>query len=216
MQSDNKRAWKDFAGRESTTYAFDYSGFHFIVIDCTADPYAHPRVHCNRSLREWVGRELAAHVDRPTFVISHYNMWQRGWSAIFDTTNVYGEYRGMPELRDTLTRAGNVLAVINGHVHANRVEVHDGIHYVDVGATLVGRPSIRYFYVFPDRVEVTYAYISDLRLSKHVEKLCRRCPRCFDRTKVCDFIDGDDSDREFTILWDASRFTERDLQRISR
>jgi len=140
MQGDNKRGWKRFAGMDSTNYAFDRCGFHFIVIDCTADPYSRPYVCCDSTLWAWVARDLAANSDKPTFVVSHYNMWERDWTASFSMKGGYREYKGMPEMRDRLARAGNVVAVINGHVHANRVEVHDGIYYIDVGATLVGRP----------------------------------------------------------------------------
>jgi hypothetical protein len=126
-------------------------------------------------------------------------MWKRSWTASFSNEGGYEEYRGMPELRDILARAGNVVAVINGHVHANRVEVHDGIYYIDVGATLIGRPSIRYFYVYPDRVEVTYAYISDAQLLRKVEEVAQRPAVTLDSTNICDFIDGSDSDKRFTI-----------------
>ena len=199
MRSDNKQGWKEFAGMDSTMYAFDKCGFRFIVIDCTVNPYKHPHVDCDSTVRAWVARDLALNSDKPAFVISHFNMWQRDWTAAFAAKGGYREYRGMPELREILTRAGNVVAVINGHVHANRVEVHDNIYYIDIGATLVGRPSIRYFYLFPDRVEVTYAYISNDRLLNHVEYLAHNCPHCFDRVKICDFIDGGDSGKRFTI-----------------
>jgi hypothetical protein len=118
---------------------------------------------------------------------------------MFDTTLHYAEYRGMPELRQVLEDAGNVVAVVNGHVHANRVEEHNGIYYVDVGATLVGPPSIRYFYVYPDRIEVTYAYISDQNLLNHVTGLCPGCCCCFNKDQVCAFIDGQESDKRFVI-----------------
>jgi Icc protein len=200
FQSDNKQGWKVFAGRDSTSYAFDNAGFHFIVIDCTLDPYEPPRVDCDSALRAWVARDLAANSHKPTFVVSHFNMWQRSWNCEFAIGHGYEEYRGMPELRDILAGAGNVVAVINGHVHANRVEEHDGIYYIDVGATAVGRPSIRYFYVFPDRVEVTYAYITDTELLKSVENLGPKCRNCFNPARVIEFIDGSDSDKRFTIL----------------
>jgi predicted phosphodiesterase len=206
--SDNKRNWKDFAGRESTNYAFDHLGFHFIVIDCTPNPYDPANIGCDSIVRDWVATDLAANLDQPTFILSHYNMWERGWNAMFDTTEHYAEHSGMSELRQILEEAGNVVAVINGHVHANRVEVHNGIFYIDIGATLVGRPSIRYFQVYPDRVEVTYEYISDDDLFAHVADLCPRCYGCFDRTKVCDFIDGEESDKEFTMPVGPRRLTE--------
>ena len=197
--SDAKAGWRDFVGRDSTNYAFDWLGFHFIVIDCTKNPYTQDAVDCDRAIRAWVRHDLIANRDKHTMIFSHYNMWERPWNPMFDTAGHYAEYDGMEEMRRVLERAGNVCAVVNGHVHANRMEVHNGIYYVDVGATLVGRPSIRYFYVFPDRIEVTYAYISDQGLLDYVVSLGEQCTTCFDRKQVADFADGSVADKQFTI-----------------
>jgi predicted phosphodiesterase len=200
FRSDAKAAWKAFAGRDSTNYAFDYRGFHFIVIDCTLDPYVPPYVNCGSEVRTWVAQNLAANSKKPTVVFSHFNMWRRSWNAMFDTTLSYAEYQGMPELREILEDAGNVVAVVNGHVHANRVEKHNGIYYIDVAATLVGPPSIRYFYIYPDRIAVTFEYISDRALAANVAAMCPLCCCCYDRGAVCDFIDGKRTDKEF-VIW---------------
>jgi predicted phosphodiesterase len=197
--SDHKEGWLNFAGLPSTNYSFDVQGFHFIVIDCTLDPYYPPYVGCDSTLRAWVAADLAANPGQPTVVFSHFNMWRRPWNAMFDTTLAYAEYNGMPELRQVLENSGCVVAVINGHVHANRVEIHNGIYYVDVGATLVGPPSIRYFYVYPNRIEVTYDYISDHALFDAVTAICPFCLACFSPSQVCAFIDGRDEDKRFVI-----------------
>ena len=206
--SDNKRGWKNFAGRDSTTYAFDYKGFHFIVIDCTPDPYEPSRIGCDASLREWVMQNLLANREKPTILFSHYNLIERYWNAMFDTVSHYPEYAGMADLRTILEQAGHVIAVINGHVHANRVEIIDGIYYIDIGATLVGIPSIRYFHVYPSRIEVKYRYISNARLREHVASLCPQCCCCFDRERVCEFIDGYPEDKVFTILLNGTGLGE--------
>lgn len=199
FKSDGKAGWLAFARRDSTTYAFDVQGFHFIVIDCTLNPYQPPYVDCDSTLRVWVAENLTANHSKPTVVLSHYNSWQRHWNAMFDTTLHYAEYRGMPELREVLEDAGNVVAVVNGHVHANRVEKHNGIYYVDVGATLVGPPSVRYFYVYPDRIEVDFEYLSNQSLFDRVTSLCGGCCCCFSPDQVCSFIDGALADRRFMI-----------------
>lgn len=199
FQNDGKRAWKDFAGMESTSYSFDFMNAHFVVVDCTMDPFAAPYVRCGPAILEWVEADLGAAYPRPSFVICHYNLWERSWNAKFDTTEHYVEYEGMPELRVVLESAGNVVAVINGHVHASRAELHEGIWYIDVGATLVGSPLMRYFYVCEDRVEATYRYISDPYLRGSASRLCRGCVCCFDRESVCKFIEGTESDKVFTM-----------------
>jgi predicted phosphodiesterase len=205
FQSDHKQNWKDFAGMDSTNYFFDYFGIHFLVIDCTLQPYIPPFVHCDALVRSRVAAQLAMKPDMPAVLLTHYNMWERPWNAAFDTTKSYQEYMGVPWLRDILEDAGNVVAVINGHVHANRVEVHEGIHYIDVNATLVGRPSIRYFYVYENRIEVDYAYISDEALFEHVESLGPMCIYCFDPDSVCAYADGAESDKKFTIYYEGPR-----------
>jgi hypothetical protein len=114
FESDNKERWKQFAGTDTTNYAFDYYGIHFIVIDCTTQPYKKPLVYCDHNLRAWVREDLAQNRDKPTVILSHYNMWKRDWNAHFDTTRSYAEYRGMKYLRQVLRNAGNVVAVVNG------------------------------------------------------------------------------------------------------
>jgi len=200
IQSDNKEAWKAFAGRDSTSYSFDAGGFHFVVIDCTNQPYESGAVCCDSLLRDWLARDLIVNFEKPTFVFSHYNLWTRPWNAAFGLgRKPYGTYAGTRQLREVMECAGNVIAYVNGHVHANRVEVHNGIYYIDINATLVGRPSLRYFWVYPDRVEVSYEYLSDTRLVDYVSGLCSKCSYCFDPEEVCDYIDGGDHDKTFTI-----------------
>jgi predicted phosphodiesterase len=199
FQYDRKEGWKRFSGRDSANYSFDHMGFHFLAIDCTKEVYRRPFVECDCRMREWVRGDLAASKERPTLILSHYNLRARDWGARFSITGGYREYEGMAELRRILEEAGNVVAVINGHVHANRVEVHNGIHYIDIGATLVGPPSVRYFYVFPDSVVVTYEYISDCALFKYAVDMASKCSNCFDADEVAAFADGDEADREFTI-----------------
>jgi len=203
FEGDYKQNFLDFSGLDSTHYCFDYFGINFIVIDCTLPRYLPPYVHCDYIVRTRTARDLAAKPDMPAIIFSHYNMWERYWNATFDTTEGYAEYLGVPWLREALEDAGNVLAVVNGHVHANRVEVHNDIYYIDVNATLVGRPSIRYFYVYANRIEVDYEYISDETLFNHVKGLCPLCTSCFDRDSVCAFVDGTVEDKRFTIPYDG-------------
>jgi hypothetical protein len=234
FQDDNKQAWKDAFGYDSTHYVFTVEGFKFLVIDPTLDPYDPPdRVACyDEGIRNWVTSELDRDPDMPAFLINHYPLLNRCWNAKFEVFPRMGDDclgaeadtmseagvrlpRGYPsqagvpfnrvqdggrELRDSLETHGNVIASLSGHVHANRSEVYNGITYVDIGATLVGRPSIRYFYVYPGRVEADFEYISDTALIAHVEGMCTYCTECTYPNAVCDFIDGRLDDKRFTIF----------------
>ncbi len=238
FQDDNKQAWKDAFGRDSTSYIFIWEGFKFIVIDPTLDPYDPPdhTVRFDEDLRDWVRSELEDDPEMPTFLVGHYPLLNRCWSAEFrvfervgqtclaaeddhitedppvsergypdpEHLNYYRVYQGGRELREVLEDYGNVIASLNGHVHANRAEEHNGITYIDVAATLVGSPCIRYFYVYSNRVEVDFEYISDGSLLSHVRSLCPNCLRCSYPDRVCGFIGGRLEDRRFTV-WVGQR-----------
>jgi calcineurin-like phosphoesterase family protein len=123
------------------------------------------------------------------------------WSSTPKVPRYYGVPDGGEDLRSILENYGNVIASINGHVHANRIEDFNGITYICVGATLVGRPSVRYFYVYSNRVEIDYEYISDRTLFDHVSNMCPNCGKCYDPNSVCSFIDGRLSDRRSVITF---------------
>jgi predicted phosphodiesterase len=233
FQDDNKAAWREAFGRDSTNYVFGHGGFNFIVIDPTLDPFDPPErtVRFDEEIRDYVRSILDAEPQTPTFLLNHYPLLNRCWDASFrvyqeaglnclaaETASIsedadseprgypplpevpyYKVHEGGQELRAVLEDHGNVVAAINGHVHANRMEVHNGITYIDIGATLVGKPSIRYFYAYSNRVEVDFEYISNETLLRHVQSLCPRCRRCSHPNQVCRFIDGDLQSRRSTI-----------------
>jgi calcineurin-like phosphoesterase family protein len=235
FQDDDKQAWRDAFGRDSTTYMFRYGGFNFIVIDATLDPFDPPdrMVLFDQALREYVRGILDAEPETPTILFNHYPLLNRCWDSSFRiyqeaglnclASNAqsmsedpapeprgypplleepyYRVYEGGAELRSILEDHGNVVAAVNGHVHANRREILNGMTYVDIGATLVGRPSVRYFYVYDHHIEVDFEYISNDTLSAHVQRMCPRCRQCTHPNQVCRFINGDLDSRRFTIAY---------------
>jgi predicted phosphodiesterase len=235
FQSDDKQAWRDAFGRDSTHYTFRHGGFNFIVIDPTLDPFEPPDrvVLFGDGIREYVRAVLDAEPEAPTILFNHYPLLNRCWDASFRIYQEAGlnclassaepiqedadsERRGYPplvgepyyrvyeggrELRTVLENHGNVVAAVNGHVHANRREVLNGITYIDIGATLVGKPSIRYFYAYEHHIEVDFEYISNDTLLTHVQSMCPRCRRCTHPNQVCRFINGDLDSRRFTISY---------------
>ena len=98
-------------------------------------------------------------------------------------------------MRRLLASAGNVVAVVNGHVHANRLEIHAGIPHVEVGSPCIAGGSIRYFHVYRDRTEMTFERLSDENLQAHAEAVARRSPRLEDIDHALELIDGRVEDR---------------------
>jgi hypothetical protein len=132
-------------------------------------------------------------------------MLPKTWNAKFMYgSGGYGDHVGISEIRDVLERVGNVVAVINGHVHANRYTIHNNIPHIDVSATLVGPPTVRYFEVYEDRVKVYAENLSNtlypyVDFHARAENLCLRCNYCTDRYGVCDFIDGGEVNKTFNF-----------------
>jgi Icc-related predicted phosphoesterase len=235
FQDDNKQAWKDAFGHDSTSYMFRCGGFNFIVIDPTLDPFDPPdrTVLFDEDIRDYVRTILDEQPGVPTILFNHYPLLNRCWDASFRIYQQAGlnclapssesisedaaqEPRGYPplldepyyrvyeggrELRTVLESHGNVIAAVNGHVHANRREDLNGITYIDIGATLVGKPSVRYFYVYDHHIEVDFEYISNDTLLSHVQSMCPRCRSCTHPNQVCRFINGDLDSRRFTIAY---------------
>jgi hypothetical protein len=235
FQDDNKQAWRDAFGYDSTHYMFRYGGFNFIVIDPTLDPFDPPdRMVCfDEATRDFVRSTLDREPAVPTILFNHYPLINRCWDASFRvyqeaglnclgvrpkavTEDAEPERRGFPplqdepyyrvyeggqELRAILESHGNVVAAMNGHVHANRRQELNGVTYIDIGATLVGKPSVRYFYVYDHWMASDFEYISNDTLLSHVQAMCPRCRVCTHPNQVCSFINGDLDSRRFTIAY---------------
>lgn len=115
----------------SLHYAVERGGVRFIVL------HTRERKDLDISLGEaqleWVREELARS-SLPAIVLMHHpasdqdlrgNRWFEGKPHI-------AFVRERRTLRKTLRESGRVLAVFNGHLHWNHLDLHDGIPYVTV------------------------------------------------------------------------------------
>lgn len=117
-------------------YSWDQSGFHFVVLDAcfTADGTAYGAKNFKwtdtelpEAQRRWLAEDLAA-ARKPTIVFVHQRL------------DIPGEYavKSAPAVREILERAGNVLAVFQGHHHRNEHREVGGIHYCTLMAMVEG------------------------------------------------------------------------------
>ncbi len=191
--------WEMVFGEDRLNYAFDHEAFHFVIVDCCVAGRGGPEVRWGEDAREWLRQDLQAHSTMPTFFFNHANLYERTWSAAFDQREVYGVHGGADELRAILSEAGNVVAAVSGHVHANRLEIHEGLPCVEVGATCIARSSVRYFYVYRDRTEMISEYLSDRELQQYAEEVARRTPRLDDVGAALALVDGCPEDRSAVL-----------------
>lgn len=118
-------------------YSWDHAGFHFIVLDACfrADGMAYGAKNFTwtdteipEGQRRWLAEDLAAPGRKPTIVFAHQRL------------DITGDYavKSAPAVREILERAGNVLAVFQGHHHRNDYREIGGIHYCTLMAMVEG------------------------------------------------------------------------------
>jgi predicted phosphodiesterase len=127
-----KEQFREHTGGRATHYAFDHAGIHFVVLDACyrADGVAYgdnnfvwTDTDIPESQRDWLRADLKSN-PRPTIVFVHQRL---------DDAKDY-TVKSAPAVRKILEDSGQVLAVLQGHSHANAYQAVGGIHYVTLRA----------------------------------------------------------------------------------
>ena len=119
-------------------YSFNQKGIHFVVLDgdFTKDGKAYD--HGNFSWEDasipgeeigWLKSDLKSN-QLPTIVFIH--------QMLDDSKSVKQAVQNAAEVRKILETAGNVICVLQGHVHEERYNLINGIHYYSVNAVVDG------------------------------------------------------------------------------
>lgn len=124
-------------------YGFDAGGVRCIVLDgnCHADGadfcrgnFTWEDAWISEAQLRWLADELAAVGDRPAIIFCHECLDDCQWDGE-PGPHVVGN---APAVREVLRRAGNVRAVFQGHYHAGRRLVVDGIPYLTLPSLATG------------------------------------------------------------------------------
>jgi Icc protein len=114
-------------------YSFDEDLYHFIVLHTLGSGPETSAVILPDDQLGWLQKDLAE-TDKPTFVFSHHSFADQDL-----TGNPW--FEGLPEeclvgnredVRKVFRESKKVAAVINGHLHWNHIDWHDGIPYITV------------------------------------------------------------------------------------
>lgn len=117
-------------------YSFDQGGFHFVVLDSCfrsdGEPYQRENFDwkdANIPARQldWLRADLAK-AGKPAVVFAHQRLDVAGAHSVLNAAAA----------REALERAGNVLAVFQGHSHKNDCQQIAGIHYCTLSAMVEG------------------------------------------------------------------------------
>jgi len=119
-------------------YSFDCGRYHFVVLDGNfkrdGSPYAAGNFSWTdtwipRKQKQWLAEDLEKARNRKTIVFIHQNL--------HNEDDAHG-VKNAPEIRRVLQRAGNVLAVFQGHMHSGGYAKIDTIHYCTLKAMVEG------------------------------------------------------------------------------
>lgn len=120
----------EFWGRPSLYYTTHLRGLKIVVLNTYERKDSHVWLPAEQVA--WLAEQLAG--GDPCLVLMHHS------AAEQDTRHNYwfaehphlGLLRNRAEVREVIARAGNVVAVLNGHLHWNQLTMHDGVPYLTV------------------------------------------------------------------------------------
>ncbi|HEU4412599.1 MAG TPA: metallophosphoesterase [Polyangiaceae bacterium] len=125
---DLARAW----GRQGHLhYALEVGGYRFVVLHTVERKDVD--VSIDDDQLSWLRAELAA-ARAPVVVLMHHSASEQdlGDSYWFSAAPHLALVKNRAELRRVVRESGKVVAVFNGHVHRNHVDVIGGVPYITI------------------------------------------------------------------------------------
>lgn len=131
-----KQEFLDGVEQDESYYSFDLGDFHFVVLDSCfrsdGEPYGRKNFEWTdpnipAAELEWLQEDLKS-CSKQTVVFAHQRL---------DVENNHG-VKNATAVRNVLEKAGDVLAVFQGHSHANDHRETNGIHYCTMVAMIEG------------------------------------------------------------------------------
>jgi len=132
----HKEEFLDTVGQNASYYSFDRGDFHFVVLDSCfrsdGQPYGRRNfkwtdANVPPAELEWLTTDLQ-NTNKHVVVFAHQRL---------DVSNNHG-VRNNSDVRAILENSGRVLAVFQGHSHANDLKQINGIHYCTLVAMVEG------------------------------------------------------------------------------
>jgi 3',5'-cyclic AMP phosphodiesterase CpdA len=129
-KDDRQHFSKILLGKPSTLeepvcyYSQTIEGLHVVAMD-SHTPDSHTGSFSEEQL-DWLEIELRDHQDEPAIIAFHEPIFFFGKYGLFNKTDA-------TRFRDIVSK-GNVLAVLNGHIHYPLFTMADGIYYVQAGS----------------------------------------------------------------------------------
>lgn len=151
---------EELTGLSQHYYSFDYEDYRFIVLapQPTWDSGSYA-VEIPDEQMSWLEEELESS-EKEVIIFSHQSLADQDLSG-----NIWFErwpegalVRNRDEVKDLFEESGNVIAVFNGHLHWNHMDVEDSIPYLTIQSLVEnvnGKPSAAYAVVELDEDSIT-------------------------------------------------------------
>jgi len=132
----HKEEFLGTVGQDASYYSFDRGAYHFVVLDSCfrsdGQPYGRRNfkwtdANVPKAELDWLSTDLQ-NTDKHVIVFAHQRL---------DVSNNHG-VRNNSSVRSILEESGRVLAVFQGHSHANDLNQINGIHYCTLVAMVEG------------------------------------------------------------------------------
>jgi len=107
-------------------YSKTIEGLHVVAMD-SHTPGSHTGSFSEEQL-DWLEEELTVHKDEPAIIAFHEPIYLFGELGMFNKVDAI-------RFKEIVSK-GNVLAVLNGHLHFTLFTMVDGIHYIQAGSPL--------------------------------------------------------------------------------
>jgi Icc protein len=126
-----------FLGYESLFYSFDADLVHCVIMYSHVPVPKIPGIVVPDDQLTWLEEDLKS-TNLPTIIFIHHSLADQDL-----TGNPWFEGRpddclisNRKEVRKIITDSAKVIAVVNGHLHWNKVNMHDGIPYITVQSAI--------------------------------------------------------------------------------
>jgi alkaline phosphatase len=155
------------AAARTPHYSFDQDGFHFVILDAC---YATDGTSYQRDNFDWKDanvptaeltwlREDLSRAKHPVIVFAHQRLDEKGPHSV----------RNAPAVREILEYSSKVLAVFQGHSHANDYQQIAGIHYCTLVAMVEGSGAENSGYAVLDVMPDSSLRLHGFRRQQHRE-----------------------------------------------
>ncbi|RCV64525.1 3',5'-cyclic AMP phosphodiesterase CpdA [Methanophagales archaeon] len=120
----------------NTTYSFNFSGWHFIVLDSVNDTNPEQGI-LTEDITKWLQDDLKAHKTMPSIICLHFLVNDVPGLAELSAISSSNPYiDNNKEFKVLLNNYPNVVAVLSGHGHLNSITYSNNVTFIETASVI--------------------------------------------------------------------------------